>query len=165
MMEGHTKLLLFLLAILVVVAYMYYYKTYKTDVVILQTFLDQADLNLLYERYPVVIYDQVMDPRALLKTLFSYSYMFKSESQIQKGVETINKSKYMMLWHNETQNEDVFVDILNPPVIKEQKSEVSIKLRKHQVIILPAFWGFVCTTTPLNCIRLDDLFSAIVGVL
>jgi hypothetical protein len=46
-MNDTTKLLLALLAILVIIMYVYYYKNYKKDVVILQTYLDKADINLL----------------------------------------------------------------------------------------------------------------------
>ena len=156
-MNDTTKLLLALLATLIIIMYVYYYKNYKKDVVILQTYLDQADINLLYEKYPVVIYDQIIDPRELLKTLFQYSYMFQTDEVIDPDTTIVSKSKFTLVWYSGKVQEDLILQVMCPG-----SQDISIKLKKQQVVILPAYWGFK-SDIPINCIRLDDLLSVLVS--
>ena len=161
-MNDTTKLLLALLAILVIIMYVYYYKNYKKDVVILQTYLDQADINLLYEKYPVVIYDQIIDPRQLLKTLFQYSYMFQTDEVIDPDTTIVSKSKFTLVWYSGKVQEDLILKVICPGSPENSQADISIKLKKQQVVILPAYWRFK-SDMPLNCIRLDDLLSILVS--
>lgn len=114
----YTKALFGILVVLIIVIYVHYYTSYRTDYNILQTYLDNIDINLLYEKYPIVIYDQIKHPQELLRTLFAYSYMFKKEVTVSPHVPIINKSKYMILWCDIT---DIFVNIINPRYKKNNK--------------------------------------------
>lgn len=164
-MNDTTKILLALLAILIIIMYVYYYKNYKKDVVILQTYLDKADINLLYEKYPVVIYDQIIDPRQLLDTLFRYSYIFQTDELVKPNTTMISKSKFTVVWYSGEDLDDLILKVVGPgkdSSDSSDSSDVSIKLKKKQVVILPAYWGFQCSV-PINCIRLDDLLSALIS--
>jgi hypothetical protein len=158
-MNDTTKLLLALLALLIIIMYVYYYKNYKKDVVILQTYLDKAGINIFYEKYPVVIYDQIIDPRQLLKTLFQYSYMFQTDEIVDPDTTIVSKSKFTLVWYSGEAHDDLILKVISPG---QDSSDISIKLKKQQVVILPAYWGFQ-SNIQLNCIRLDDLLSILVS--
>lgn len=160
-----TKLLLALLAILITIMYVYYYKNYKKDVVILQTYLDKVDINLLYEKYPVVIYDLIIDPRQLLKTLFQYSYMFQTDEIVDSNTAFVSKSKFTLVWYSGQAQEDLILKVIcpgNSDSSDSSQTDISIKLKKQQVVILPTYWGFK-SDVPFNCIRLDDLLSILLS--
>jgi hypothetical protein len=157
---------------------MQYYNNYKADYNILQTYLDNIDLNVLFEKYPIVIYDRLLDPRQLLKTLFVYTYTFKKEFVLNTVKPVYNGSKYMIIWSHE---KDVSVNIINPKYkskikwirangitsssvpLTELDNEiqyVTVKLKANQIMILPAFWIFDASAR-VNVIQLDDLLSSL----
>lgn len=171
---SRTKVLITVLVLLVTVIYLRYYLTYKDDYNILQTYLDRVDINVIYEKYPVVIYDRVKDPSQLLKTLFAYSYVFqRGPTAIPSNRLITNKSKYVIL-HSGTN--DAEIHVLNPKYAqainnKESLADiapeanaqyVTIKLRANQVLILPCHWIYQASE-PIQSIRLDDVLSAIVS--
>lgn len=173
----YTRVLISVLVLLVIIVYINYYTSYKKDYNILQSYLDQIDLNLVYEKYPIIIYDQLLNPDELTKTLFAYTYAFKKKSVQHVPINpTMNSSKHMILWCKR----DCTINIVNPKYKKyftwkrinsmwvSDKSlkdiedasvqYVTLKLKKNQVVLLPAFWIFDCTSE-VNTIQLDDLLS------
>lgn len=179
-----TKLLVRAIIVVVVfficVIYINYYASYKQDYNIIQSYLDSIDINILHEKYPIVIYDQICKPFKLLTTLFAYSYIFSKQLAIVTGFPIYNPSKYLILWSDDS---NIILNIINPKYKKDivwskqntySKSTVSlealnpsiqyitVKLKQYQVIILPAFWIFDVdknTNTKINGIFLDDLIS------
>jgi hypothetical protein len=162
------------------VIYVNYYTSYKLDYNITQSYLDSIDISVLHERYPIIIYDQICKPSKLLTTLFAYSYVFSKQETISTGLPIYNPSKYLILWSD---NSNVVLNIINPKYKKNiQWSKkntysiatiplenldkniqyITVKLKQHQVIILPAFWIFDLdknTNTKINGIFLDDTLS------
>lgn len=170
----YTKFLISIIIILVIIVYVNYYTNYKKDYNILQTYLDNIDLSLVYEKYPIVIYDRVINPSELIKTLFAYSYIYKKQYSIKGPFNPmINTSKHAIIW---CPSDDIILNIINPKFKNNFKWEkkvstlslkdidnssvqyITIKLKKNQVLILPAFWIFDSTNT-INIIQLDDLLS------
>lgn len=171
----YTNVLIIIVVILIICIYIYYYTKYKSDYNILQTYLDKIDLNLIYEKYPVVIYDKVIDPAQLIKTLFAYTYLFKKQEKIKPIYCTINRSKHMILWNADN---DISINLINPKYSRDIKwtkvngykistvdfmnnnkiQYITIKLKANQILILPTFWIFQCTDY-INIIKLDDLIS------
>jgi hypothetical protein len=170
----YTKPLLITVVVLVIVIYIRYYLSYKDDYNILQTYLGNVDQSLLYEKYPIVIYDRIANPYDLLKTLFAYTYVFKKESVINSHDLVYNGSKYAVIWSKE----HTTINVVNPKyksclswavvdglrVCNASLSDVdnvqyiTIKLKPDQVLILPAFWIFN-TSKPVKYVRLDDVIS------
>jgi len=166
-----TRVLIAILVILIILAYVYHYNSYKQDYNISQTYLDTIDLSIVYEKYPVLIYDKVCEPKRLLTTLFAYTYIFSVENSVSPDVLVYNKSKHIILWSNQS---DAIINIINPKynnIIKWRKNEktylkdqdnniqyVTVKLKENQVLILPTFWIFD-SNVRLKCIALDDILS------
>lgn len=155
---------LVIIVILIVFLYVQYYTKYKQEYQILQVYLNKFKLDTLYERYPIVIYDQVVDPNEVLKTALAYSFVFKTDMTVEQ--EQVNRvsHKYLMLY---SEDDDVAIKIINPKYKKEMKTVfsesnvqyVTVKLKAKQILILPALWYFYTDNMGVTGIGLDDLVS------
>lgn len=173
-----TKLLLIILIILIVCIYVYYYSKYNASYEISQTYLDKLNLDLLYEKNPIVIYDSLKTPNQLLKTLFKYSYTSKNEYKIISNNVIMNRYKFSFVYCRDDNN--CFINLINPSYknqfkwIKNPQSNdmisntnleatnveyISIKLKPFQVLIIPSHWLIQSTCTDLYKTSLDDVFS------
>lgn len=174
-----TSTLILVLVTLVLVLYVQHYTRYKNDFKIIQATLAKVDAKQLYEKYPMIIYDQIVEPEKLLTTLFAYLHTRK-KFMLVPGGEAIyfTPCKYTLLY---SAIEDVQINIIMPKYRKEltfirerdlwkskellndtQVHYATVKLKKQQIMILPAFWMFQ-SQQPLRCICLDDPFSALVN--
>lgn len=152
-----------IVVVLLIALYLQYYAKYKHDYQILQVYLDKFKLDTLYEKYPIVVYDQVYDTNDILKTIFAYSYVFRKDLGVTPGQVTKNNHKYLVL----SSDEDVSIKIINPKYKKDIKAKleesnvqyVTIKLKENQVLILPAKWYFYTDNDSVFGIGLDDLVS------
>lgn len=175
-----TKLLIIILVILIVCIYMHYYSKFNTSYEITQTYLDKITLDLLYERNPIVIYDSIKTPNQLLKTLFKYSYISKSEYKINHQNVIMNRQKTSFIYC--TDNTDCYINLINPSYKKDFKWKkqdktsdmisqtniedtkveyITIKLKPFQVLIIPSHWILQSTQqySSLHKVNLHDVFS------
>jgi hypothetical protein len=160
--------------------YIQYYTKYNTSYKILQTYLDKINIDTLYERYPVVIYDRVVDPVSLTNTLFKYSYTFKNVI-VQKGSQTpsMTLNKYTLIYNIK---DDIDINIISPfyksmftykfannlfsakENIQDSNVEyVTIKLKKQQVLILPTYWLYQ-TTSIHHVLTMNDPFTILINL-
>lgn len=177
-----TKVLLTFLIILVIFIYVHYYSKYNTSYQISQTYLDKINLELLYERNPIVIYDSLKTPNQLLKTLFKYSYTSKNEYKILDNNIIMNRYKFSFVYS--TDDNDCYINLINPSYKKDFKwnkhtksddlisktnleetnvEYITIKLKPLQVLIVPSHWllQYTNNNATLNKVNLHDLFSSI----
>ena len=167
------KPLFLVVIILLIVIYTQYYMKYNTTYRIVQAPLNKVDENLLYEKYPIVVADRVVKPESLLSTLFKYKYLtntFEMRPGSQNPYFVLNK--YTIIYNNV---EDIDINIIAPQYRNEfkgfksnidinstQVQYVTIKLKKQQIIILPAFWIYQANL-PHTVISLNDPLSLIIS--
>lgn len=175
-----TKVLFIFLIILIICVYIHYYSKYNTSYQISQTYLDKINLDLLYERNPIVIYDSLKTPNQLLKTLFKYSYTSKNEYKIQDNNVIMNRYKFSFVYSSD--NKDCYINLINPSyktdfkwkkhlqsndmisntILEETNVEyITVKLKPFQVLIIPSHWLIQSTNNhnTLYKVNLDDCFS------
>lgn len=172
-----SRKLLYLCVILVIMLYTQHYMKYNKDIKIIQSYLDTMSPNVLFEKYPVVIYDRIVEPNELRNTLFAYLHTHARYINYSPNAEmTLNTSKYMIIY---SPDKNVTLQIASPKyksqlsfqrqngflVSKDMKNSnvqyVTMKLKKQQVLILPTFWMFQSEVN-LRVIVLDDPMSMIV---
>lgn len=149
------------------------------DFKINQIYLDQFKINLLYEKYPIIVYDKIIEPKDLLKTFFAYSYNISQDFPILfDNKVTINLSKYQIIYN---QLADVDINLIHPkyrsqivfannnkillskePLSKLNVEYITVKLKKNKVFILPSYWIYN-SNLPVQTIMLDDYMSYIVS--
>ena len=155
-----------IIVVLCVILYVQYYLKYSAQYEILQVGLDKFQLDMLYEKVPIVIYDRVYDISDLLKTIFAYSYMFQKMIEVDAGRVHKNAHKYLVL----TSEDPVIIRLINPKYKKEVKTDlnqsnvqfVSVKLKSNQGLIVPALWYYHTDHMNIKGIELDDLISKVV---
>lgn len=158
----------FLVVILILITLLYaqYYLKYKHDYEILQVQLDNFKLQMLYEKYPIVIFDRVYQLNDLLKTVFAYSFLFQKEIGIQPDKVHRNKHKYLIL----NSDDEVVIKLINPKYkneIKENLNDcnvqfISVKLKEHQCLVVPALWYYHTDHIDVRGIEMDDLLSGLI---
>ena len=136
-----------IIIILIVLIYYRYYTKIEKTIQINQIFLENFTPNLLYEKYPLLIYDRIQDPDELTKTIFKYSYLFKTKKKTKKSKTT---AKYTLVYSS-------YDSVLD---ITQSDNYISINLAANQVVILPYGWKYSCDED-LNVIMLQDIFSKI----
>jgi hypothetical protein len=162
-----TKVLLVFTICLVLLVYIQHYRKHNTAYKIIQSSLDKIDINTLYERYPIIISDKIVDPTKLIDTLFKYSYAFKAiRTQNGSPIPYRTLNKYLIIYNIKN---DIDINIISPFYQKDFHNNttalansnveyVTIKLKKQQVLILPSYWLYQ-TMQPHHTIAFNDPFS------
>lgn len=146
----YNKFFIFFVVMIIILFYVKISLKTKDDVQILQGNLDKITDNTLYEKYPIIINDKIIDSKELLNTLFKYQYSFVQYFELEKETELLNTHKHLIL-HNLS---DIDIDI----VIKsptEKHPPIDINLPSYNVIILPYKWT-VLSNGQLYGILLND---------
>ena len=165
------------LAILFCILYLQYYTKYQPDIKIIQLELSKININVLNEKYPIVIYDRILRPNDLLKTLFAYTFnVHEAKTILFENKPIINLAKYLVIFN---QVSDIHVHLIHPKLRSKMKfikrngkhvsvqefseltsdiTYVTIKLKKDQILILPTFWIYYANL-PVQSFHLHDLIS------
>lgn len=160
------RVFLLIIVVLITALYVQYYLSYKKEYEIIQVTLDNIQLKTLYEKYPIVVADQVYKTDDLLKTVFAYSYVFKKPTNIEPDKIVCNKYKYMII----TCEDNIDVKLINPKYKSKIKTSleqsdvqyVTVKLKENQVLIVPALWYIHTDNMDVSAIGLDDFLSKII---
>lgn len=173
-----SKTLVWVVLVLVILLYLQHYTYTRKNIQIIQVYLDKVDANQLYEKYPIVIYDRMVEPEKLLQTLFKYLYTSQRFLVLSGGEHVyLTPFKYCVLYSSTS---DVNVKLMVPTyhtqfhfkaergvwrsdeiLSQSQVQYVTMKLKKQQVLILPTGWMFQ-TDVPLRAICLHDPISRLV---
>lgn len=179
--QNVTRALFVVVIVLIVFIYIHYYAKYNDTYEIVQTYLDKVNIDMLYERNPIIIYDSIKTPKQLLGTLFKYSYVSKSEYKVSTKYPIMNRAKFSFVYS--TSNQDTYINLINPSYTSSMKWEnrvngkvadkvsttllddtnvqyITIKLKPYQVVIIPMHW-IIQTDTTLVKYNLDDFISMI----
>lgn len=146
----YNKLFIFFVLIIIGLFYVKISLKTKDDVQILQGNLDKITDNTLYEKYPIIINDKIIESKELLNSLFKYQYSFVQYFDLEKETELKNTHKYLIL-HNISDN-DVNINIQSPT---NKHPPININLPSYNVIILPYQWK-ILSDSSLHGILLND---------
>lgn len=176
------QILISIIVILLVVTYAQYYIKFNKGYRIIQSHVHNIDDKVLYEKYPIIIHDRLVNPESLLKTLFSYMYTFKSIHQVHGSIYPYMTNNKFCIIYNSTN--DININLISPiykktfkpfasynGITRSQKTSldktsveyVTIKLKQKQVLILPFGWLYQ-TQHQHSVISLNDMFSHLVSV-
>lgn len=107
---------------------------FPKEVTITQVPITKINDNLLLEKNPIVIPDFIVEINQVIKTIFSYLYVSKSNVQ-NKNEPKLEKNRfqYLLFWAKKQ------VDIIIQHPIK---GYVMIKLYSGNILILPWAWKY-----------------------
>lgn len=171
-----TKVLIIILILLILLMYFKFYGKYNTENRILQVYLDNITPNILMEKYPVLLYDKIVNPQDLISSLFYGLYNFQTDSVKWIGNPVLSSSKYTLLFNNSSMS---YINIVSPInrahflwrkeageiISTSPLSEISvefftIKLKRNQLLVLPPYWIYQ-TAKKIKRIKLNDISSSI----
>jgi len=159
------KVLVIILVALVIYIYISYPTRYNSDTQILQASISTFDPSLLYEKYPLIIEDRLINPHDVRLNLLKYHYTFQQHNGAKDTPLTLRKAlaKYTMIY-NQTQ-ETQQIDLVHPKHYDEFKDvfrsphssaytiidgtfvpTLSIKLHHGQSLIIPTMWMYKTPT-------------------
>jgi hypothetical protein len=129
-------MLVYIALIVIICAYVYIVLKPKKDFQILQSSLSNMSDDMLYEKYPICINDQIINVQDLLQSLFKFQYIFVDHFTEQQPYNRVNHSKFLVIHNNHPDNCDLFVSSPN-----KNTDKVRIILPPYNVIILPYLWS------------------------
>ena len=125
----------FIIAVIAIYACLYY--IFTEDLIIYQTDLAHFDLNMLYNKQPIIIEDQVQKPREILSSWFNVNFI---EETVATDIWTRNNYKYLMICSGETLSE---ITLCPPRSTPETSTELTtIKLKNNKILIVPFKYYF-----------------------
>lgn len=172
-LKNFSNFLICTILILLIFLYLQYYLKFNDGYDIIQVNLDKVNDNILYEKKPVIIYDQIFKIQDILKTLFKYTYINSNNRIGAKNITTLCLGKYNIIY---SKDETIYINIISPKYKKEFKLQnglsktdlnktrvqyMTIKLRPHQLLLLPPFWLYNTDKTH-NLLVLHDILSIVV---
>lgn len=155
-----------------------YFKIPK-DTQIIQTTLSTFHPDLLLEKQPIYVNDDIFNPADVIGTVFKYQFIHKVLSLSNKDYVKKNLSRFVLIYNDS--DVMVEVDISNPhlqkslqyynglfvskfyKVVKNSKNErkffTKILLKPCNMIVLPVHWIYHTTTDNILEIHLFDIIT------
>lgn len=157
------KTLLWIIVIAILYVYISYYYRYPTKISILQSRLNEFDLNLLNEKQPIVIEDRIKDITEIKKAWFKYN-LSKNYNIYDTDKWYKNNFKYFLIHPQE--DIEVYLYPPNKSVINNEPNPneqiIVIKLKANQLLIVPYKWlNMIDEQHNVHFIGLNDIFTAI----
>lgn len=149
-----------ILAILIYIYISYYYR-YPTKVSILQSRLNEFDLNLLQEKQPIVLEDAIKEIEQLKKAWFKWNYSKKYSGYIPEHWYR-NNYKYLLIHPQE--DTEIFLypptKLLNNGVPDPEETVIIIKLKAYQLLIVPYHWyTMIDTEKQIHFMGIHDILT------
>jgi hypothetical protein len=175
------KILLIFIIILFITIYLNYDMKFNKDFQILQLSSNKITQDILYEKSPIIIQDNINNIQDFIKIMLSYEYIYKNKKIYNKNNDVNqNLTNYLLLYNVNNKPIDIYISspknkknfnwILsnsNNYLISDYKISnfnninnthfVKISLKPKQTIILPKFWLFTIN----GKIELYNLFGFI----
>ena len=171
------------LFVLIVIAFLLlyiqsYYKMSKTTQII-QTPLNSFHPDLLLEKQPIYVNDDIVNPADVIASIFKYQYVQKVLSLSNKDYIKMNLSRFVLIYNDS--NDKVEVDISNPhyqrkiqyynglfvnkfykvakPSERDKTNFTKVLLKPFNMIVLPVQWVYQTNTNNILEIHLFDIIT------
>jgi hypothetical protein len=169
------SLLLFII-ILIIIIYLNYNLKYNDEFQLLQLTSNKITQNILYEKSPIVVQDNINNIIDFIHVIMTYEYIFKNKIEFKKSNYVNKNLAFYSLFYN-SNSKPINIYISHPKHYNKFKSNklqsfnyiisdykvndidninniqfVKISLKPKKLLILPAYWLFYIDN---NC----DIYS------
>ena len=100
----------------------------KPEVTIVQTSIERLTDDIILERNPVVIEDDVVDSEQVIQNSFKYLFVTKNDVD---ALSAKNKHQYLVFHNNSGSSQSVVIE-----------NKVNVILHKGNILILPLNWKY-----------------------
>lgn len=125
----------YLVIILITVFTIFYiqcYYKFPNDFSLIQTTLSDFTPDLLLEKQPIYLFDQIVNPADLLSTLFKYQYLYHILSLSKNDFLKQNLSKWVIIYNDGFS--DTTVSIMHPEEAKHRTFLPSRFIKKNYIL-------------------------------
>lgn len=149
----------------IISVYLYYVFKPKNDFQIIQTNLSNISDSVLYEKYPILISDNIINIYDLLDSLFKYQYLFKTDIVLKVPFIKKNNAKFLVV-HNNNET-DKTVSLSSP---NKTTTGVDIIIPSYNILIVPYSWTIYSSSTSgssdteFKCLLLNDFFHFLFNI-
>lgn len=150
-------MLLFVLAILFVVAYLRYYITPSRVPQIIQCHLANCTPELLREKNPIVFQERLVDPTDLPSTVFRCQHIWTHKPDPVAPKSTHKTTARFTVYHCGNAHAS-HIDVAHPRSMSS--SPVRVIMRLGTTVVVPPGWRVTCGSG-VQRQELDDAFTAI----
>lgn len=156
------KIFVIICIFLLIYTICYFYPTKTLS--INQTTIDKFNLNLLYERHPIVIYDRIQNVSQIIDKWFKYNIVTQSTSENLNWI--FNRHKYCVL----SILQDGEIHICNPytnisnGIPCNDSSIITLNLKKNQIVIVPYRW-YIYSDVPIDIVYAHDLITYAISII
>lgn len=153
-------MLFYVILIIIIICILAIYHYHPKTITINQTTIQNFNFNLLYQKNPIVIVDNIINLNDVLNLWFKYNFIYALKD-IQNNWKQSN-AKYSILHNNS--NSKIELHICNPHVKINNKMPTSdskiitINLSENQFIILPFKWYYYLENN-LEIINIHDVYT------
>jgi hypothetical protein len=153
-----SKELVLILCSLVLIIYIKYTFSSNPNFDILQVSIQNLNLDILFEKLPVIITERIVDPQEFVKQVFKYTYIYKN---VSNNVDPLKwhsvRSRYLLLYN---QSDECLLDIAHPREKKKINiAYIQIRMQRNQCCILPTWWMYRCPNNLFTTIKLHSLMT------
>lgn len=148
------SVLVILAVCIVLFAYIKLYLKPKKDIQLLQANLSNFDSNLLVEKQPVLIFDQVVHPQNVIDVSFKYMYHLTNSTKTPDGTYVQNLSKFAVIYNDQDTVQDISLQKYHTKAASSSKNmfyssiayresieTLTIKLPEKNMIIIPYLYS------------------------
>jgi len=155
---------IFIFILLFVILYAYCYFVYPRHISIIQASLSEFNFNMLLERQPLVIQDNIKDIFTVLNSWFSINIIEDLEFD-QNRLWNINFHKYLYCYS--TEDTEILLykagNTVTGDTPDNTKPVIPIKLKKNQSLIIPYRWYY--NIKNINSIKLYGIHDYVTYIL
>ena len=153
--------------IILIITIIIIYHLHKNTIVITQTTIDKFEFNLLYQKNPLVISDNIPSLQLILDSWFKYNFIYKDDSNVFKW--KLNASKYTLLHNNNEMNIEIHICHPNIKIINNIPSSeskiITIDLAVNQFIVLPYKWYYFNDNKKVTIFNIHDMYTKLLSTL
>jgi hypothetical protein len=145
-------MLVYIVILILIVFYTKRALTVRQDFQLIQAPLRSLTVELLLEKYPVIVSSDVMDMNEMIETCFRYLYVFKDTLEITPSNVYMGKHRFTLL-HNINEQEQI---------LHLGSDLLPITIHTGNIVIVPAGWSFqIDEDDTWACMGLNDILHTL----
>jgi hypothetical protein len=154
------KLLILILSIIIIIIYTICYYIFPKEVSILQTDIENFDINILSSRQPIVISDYIQNPEQVINSWFKYNIInFDNNHNDNNNDNDWKHNNHKYLFINAVKDTEIIIYKAQITKINPTPEDkiIIIKLKQNQSLILPFKWKYYGNN--INIWNIDDIIT------
>lgn len=159
----------YLIVFLIIIFYICCYFIFPSNMLILQTTINDFDFSSLYSKQPIVITDYLQEKEKLVYSWFNYNnirQLYNEDNEENEDNWQHNNYKYLFINANTDTEVIIYKASVFFKIPDESDKIIAIKLEKDQSIIIPYKWKYyIKNKNDVIMWGINDYITSFLGLL